>query len=84
LSLKPPNRCHRYFGCESKRKAPFNLNLTFVERDKPVERTKDQPHFGRTISFESREFFVKWLAAMMVAEHSGAAARSPPALLVID
>lgn len=58
-----------YFGCESKRKAPFNFNITFIERAKPVERTKEQPHFGRTISFESREFFIKWIASMLVAEH---------------
>jgi hypothetical protein len=72
-----------YLGCESKRKAPFNLNVTFIDRGQPVERTKDRPHFGRTISFESREFFVKWIASMLVAEHAYNV-QSTQALLVID
>ena len=59
-----------YLGCESKRRAPYNLNVTFIERGKPVERSKEHPHFGRTISFESREFFIKWIASMLVAEHA--------------
>ncbi len=58
-----------YFGCENKRLPPSNLNVTFIERDVPVERSKERPHFGRTISFASRELFIKWVAAMLVAEH---------------
>ena len=55
-----------FFGSETKRKPPFNYNVTFIERGKAVERSKDQPHFGRTVSFESREFFIKWIATMLV------------------
>jgi hypothetical protein len=58
-----------YFGCESKRQAPSNLSVTFIERDQPVERTKDRPYFGSAINFPSRELFIKWVAAMLVAEH---------------
>ena len=72
-----------YLGCESKRRAPYNLNVTFIERGKPVERSKEHPHFGRTISFESREFFIKWIASMLVAEHAYNV-KSTQALLVID
>ena len=34
-----------------------------------VVRNKERPHFGRTLSFESRELFIRWVAAMLVAEH---------------
>lgn len=58
-----------YFGCEMRRQAPFNFNITFIEKEVIEERSKDKPFFGRTISFGNRELFVKWVAAMMVAEH---------------
>jgi len=60
-----------YFGCEKRRQPqpPFNLNITFIEKDQGVVRNKERPHFGRTLSFESRELFIRWVAAMLVAEH---------------
>ena len=74
-----------YIGCETKRRPPYNLNITFIDRHKPVERSKERPHFGRTISIESREFFVKWIASMLVAEHSHDVTNRPSqTLLVID
>ena len=57
-----------YFGCEPKRHSPYSFNVTFIHRQEAVLRSKDRPHFGRTISFESREFYIKWIAAMLVAE----------------
>ena len=72
-----------YVGCESRRQPPHALNLTFIERERPVEKTKERPHFGKTLSFPSRELFVKWIAAMMVAEHGGDI-RPPETLLNID
>ena len=59
-----------YLGSEPKRQAPFSFNMTFILRSDNVIRSKERPHFGRTISFESRESFIRWIAAMMVAEHA--------------
>lgn len=63
-----------YLGTETRRQPPSNLNVTFIEKKGDnlvgkVERSKDKPHFGRTISFTNRDLFIKWLAAMLVAEH---------------
>ncbi len=75
-----------YVGCEAKRRPPSNLNVTFIDRKcegSAVERSRDRPFFGRTISFASRELFVKWMAAMLVAEH-GADIAAADTLLNID
>ncbi len=64
-----------YIGCDPRRPQPppYNLNVTFIEKgedEKTTKRTKERSHyFGRTISFPSRELFVKWVAAMLVAEY---------------
>lgn len=58
-----------YLGCEAKKHAPSNYNVTFIEKNGKVERTKERPYFGRIISFCSRELYIKWIAAMLVAEH---------------
>jgi len=58
-----------YLGSEPKRQPPFSLNVTVIHRNEDVIRSKDRPHFGHTISFESRDFYIKWIAAMLVAEH---------------
>ena len=58
-----------YFGCEQRRQPPHRLNLTFFEKTRSMERTKSQPLFGNVISFEDRDLFVKWVAAMLVAQH---------------
>lgn len=71
-----------YFGCEVGR-SYSRLNLTFIERDRPMVRTKERPHFGHTISFESHEFFIKWVAALIVAEHPNDAGLKPR-LLMLD
>ncbi|XP_040570761.1 arf-GAP with Rho-GAP domain, ANK repeat and PH domain-containing protein 2 isoform X2 [Lepeophtheirus salmonis] len=70
-----------YIGAEEKRKAPFRLNITFIEKDVPVCRTKDHPYFGHTISFEHTEDFISWIAAMLVAEHPNNV--SVPASLIV-
>ena len=72
-----------YFGCEPKRQAPFHFNLTFISKQENVERNKDRPYFGNTISFETRDLFTRWIAAMLVSEHSSDL-QPPPQLLLID
>ena len=72
-----------YFGCEPKRQTPFHFNLTFINKIDNVERNKDHPHFGTTISFENRDLFTKWVAAMLVSEYSNDI-KPPPRLLLID
>ncbi len=59
-----------YLGAEPKRHPPHSLNISFIQRGEAVQRNRDRVHFGHTISFESHESYVKWIAAMMVAEHS--------------
>ncbi len=79
-----------YLGCEARRRPPHNLNVTFIERDggasaaaaSSARRSRERPHFGRTLSFSSRELFVRWLAAMLVAEHG--ADLSPPDNSLLD
>ena len=69
LASWPIEEISWYLGCESKRHPPNSLNVTFIHpRNEPVIRSKERPFFGRTISFESREFYIKWIAAMLVAE----------------
>ena len=58
-----------YLGSEQKRQPPFSLNMTVIHRNENVIRSKDRPHFGHTVSFESRDFYIKWIASMLVAEH---------------
>lgn len=70
LASWPIEEISWYLGCESKRHPPHSLNMTFIHpRGEPVARSKDRPYFGRTISFESRDFYIKWIAAMLVAEY---------------
>lgn len=68
LASWPIEEISWYLGCESKRHPPQSLNVTFISRDDTVLRSKDRPYFGRTVSFESRDFYIKWIAAMLVAE----------------
>ena len=56
-----------YLGSEAKRSAPHNLNITFIPKN-GIIRTKESPMFGRVLSFNSQELFVKWIAALLVAE----------------
>ena len=57
-------------GCEKKRGAPYNLNLTILHKQEhQANRTRDSPYFGRVLSFHSRELFTKWIAALLVAEY---------------
>ena len=56
-----------YLGAEPKRAPPHNLNITFIPRQAAI-RTKEAPLFGRVLSFSSHELFVKWIAALLVAE----------------
>ncbi len=56
-------------GCEKKRGAPYNLNMTLLRKQEPATRSKEAPFFGRVLSFHSRELFTKWIAALLVAEY---------------
>jgi hypothetical protein len=58
-----------WLGCEKKRGAPHPLNLTILSKEEPANRSKESPLFGRVLSFPSRELFVKWIAALLVAEY---------------
>jgi len=69
LASWPIEEVSWYLGCEAKIHSPHSLNVTFIHpRCEPVIRSKERPHFGRTISFESRDFYIKWISAMLVAE----------------
>ena len=69
LASWPIEEVSWYLGSEAKRQPPHSLNVTFIHpRNEPVIRSKEKPHFGRTISFESRDFYIKWITAMLVAE----------------
>ena len=72
-----------YFGCEQRRQPPHRLNVTFFGKTRPMERTKSQSLFGNVISFEKRELFIKWIAAMLVAQHDNDIC-PPKQLLLID
>ena len=56
-----------YIGCDPKRSPPNNLNLTFIPKNGQI-RSKESPLFGRVLSFNSQELFIKWIAALLVAE----------------
>jgi len=82
LGAWPVEEINWYIGSEPKRGAPFNLNLTFIPKNEEI-RTKESPMFGRVMSFNSRELFVKWIAALLVAEHQSDLA-PPPSLVNIQ
>jgi len=82
LGAWPVEETSWYLGSEPKRGAPYNLNITFISKKEEV-RTKEQPLFGRVMSFSSRELFVKWIAALLVAEHQSDIS-APPPLLNLD
>jgi len=82
LGAWPVEDINWYIGSEPKRGAPFNLNITFIPKNEEI-RTKESPLFGRVMSFNSRELFIKWIAALLVAEHQNDLA-PPPSLVLID
>eukprot|EP00092_Neocalanus_flemingeri_P004733 GFUD01005098.1.p1 GENE.GFUD01005098.1~~GFUD01005098.1.p1 ORF type:complete len:1563 (+),score=315.45 GFUD01005098.1:146-4834(+) len=82
LGAWPVEDINWYIGSEPKRGAPFNLNITFIPKNEEI-RIKESPLFGRVMSFNSRELFVKWIAALLVAEHQNDLL-PPPSLVMID
>ena len=65
-----------YLGAERLRGAPSNMNITFVDKNIGQGRqlrSKEEPLFGRVMSFSSRELYVKWIAALLVAEYQAEA-----------
>ena len=79
LGAWPVEDINWYIGSEPKRGAPNNLNITFIPKNEQI-RTKESPMFGRVMSFNSRELFIKWIAALLVAEHQNDLGQ-PPSLV---
>ena len=86
LASWPIEEISWYLGCEPKRHPPQSLNVTFITRDDIIHRSKERPYFGRTLSFESRDFYIKWIAAMLVAEFANDLRPkiTPEKLVVLD
>ena len=57
--------------------------MTFFGRNQSMERTKARPLFGNVISFENQELFVRWIAAMLVAEHDNDVQQPKQPLLIV-
>ena len=57
-----------YLGAEAKRSPPHHLNITFIPKN-GQGRSKESPLFGRVLSFSSQDLYIKWIAALLVAEH---------------
>ena len=72
-----------YLGCEPKRSPPHPLNLTFVAKNGQI-RSRESPLFGRVLSFSSHELYVKWIAALLVAEFDSNIAPTPPPLISVN
>ncbi|KAJ0184039.1 hypothetical protein K1T71_000462 [Dendrolimus kikuchii] len=58
-----------YIGHEPKRNPQSRWSITFIPRSKE-KRTKDRPWFGTTIAGAVTEDQLKWITAMMFAEHA--------------
>ena len=58
-----------YYGTESKRNLPSEFNITFIQKDAKVRRSRSEPYFGDTVSFESREMWIKFVAALLQQNH---------------
>ena len=69
-----------YLGAEAKRCPPHPLNLTIVTNSGQI-RSRESPLFGRVLSFSSHELYVKWIAALLVAEFDSNIAPTPPPLI---
>jgi hypothetical protein len=58
-----------YMGTEHKRIPPTRWTFTFVKRNYPFKRSRDEPFFGNVVSCSSEEELYKWIGAMIVGEH---------------
>ncbi|XP_041987052.1 arf-GAP with Rho-GAP domain, ANK repeat and PH domain-containing protein 2 [Aricia agestis] len=58
-----------YVGHEPKRNPQSRWSITFIPRNNKQKRSKDRPWFGTTIAGSVTEDQLKWMTAMMFAEH---------------
>ncbi|XP_048488620.1 arf-GAP with Rho-GAP domain, ANK repeat and PH domain-containing protein 2 [Plutella xylostella] len=58
-----------YTGHETKRNPQTRWAITFIPRNNKQKRSKDRPWFGCTIGGAVTEDQLKWMTAMMFAEH---------------
>jgi hypothetical protein len=54
-----------YYGTETKRNSPSEFNITFITKDDEVKRSRSEPYFGEAVSFESREIWITFVAALL-------------------
>ncbi|XP_069692438.1 arf-GAP with Rho-GAP domain, ANK repeat and PH domain-containing protein 1 [Periplaneta americana] len=66
-----------YLGHEPKRSPQMRWAVTFIDKHKHPERTKETPFFGCTIAGTSKEEQVKWIGAMLAAEYPNNLLPSP-------
>ena len=59
-----------YYGIETKR-ADFSSkhNITFIEKDEKIQRSRSHPYFGEAISFENSNTLIKFISALIQADH---------------
>ncbi|VVC99770.1 unnamed protein product [Leptidea sinapis] len=59
-----------YVGHEPKRNPQSRWAITFIPKNNKQKRSRDRPWFGTTIAGAVTEDQLKWMAALMFAEHS--------------
>ena len=59
-----------YYGIETKRAASSSkYNITFIEKDEEIPRSRSHPYFGEAISFENSNTLIKFISALIQADH---------------
>jgi hypothetical protein len=59
-----------YLGAEKKRNSPTPYSFTFIDKNMPIERNKENHMLiGRTVCCHSEEEYFRWIAGMIIAEH---------------
>jgi len=59
-----------YYGIETKRAASSSkYNITFIEKDEEIPRSRSHPYFGEAISFENTNTLIKFISALIQADH---------------
>lgn len=59
-----------YYGIETKRAASSSKHyITFIEKDREILRSRSHPYFGEAISFENSSTLIKFISALIQADH---------------
>ena len=59
-----------YYGIETKRAdSSSKYNITFIEKDQEIPRSRSHPYFGEAISFENSNTLIKFISALIQADH---------------